>query len=75
MRPYDQSNPCPKCGSATASVRYHEPGTGQQGCDPGEHIHRECLTCGYPWSDACVELHGEVPLSESPIAQAFDIQQ
>jgi hypothetical protein len=73
MRPYDESNPCPKCGSTKASVKYHDPGTGHQGCDPGEHIHRECLTCGYPWSDACVELKEKEPLSESPISQAFDM--
>jgi hypothetical protein len=56
MRPYNEANPCPKCGSTQATVQYHDPATEEKGCDPGEHIHRECLTCGYPWSDACLEL-------------------
>jgi hypothetical protein len=62
MRPYNEANPCPKCGSTKASVQYHDPGTGHKGCDPGEHIHRECLTCGYPWSDACLELDENHPI-------------
>ena len=56
MRPFSDTNQCPKCGGGQASIAYHDPGTGQKGCDPGEHIHRECLTCGFPWSDACLEL-------------------
>jgi hypothetical protein len=56
MRPFSMSNQCPKCGFGDASIVYHDPETGEKGCDPGEHIHRECLTCGYPWSDACLAL-------------------
>jgi hypothetical protein len=56
MRPFSKSNQCPKCGFGEATIEYHDPDTGKKGCDPGEQIHRECLTCGYPWSDACLEL-------------------
>jgi hypothetical protein len=73
MRPFRESNPCPKCGSAKATAQYHGPDVGQTGCDPGEHIHRDCSVCGYPWSDACIELVETQPLSGATIANGATI--
>jgi DNA-directed RNA polymerase subunit M/transcription elongation factor TFIIS len=73
MRPFNRSNQCPKCGSAKASVVYHDPGTEDKGCDPGEHIHRECLICGYPWSDACLELAENHPVAGMPTAEPLEM--
>jgi hypothetical protein len=73
MRPFNTANPCPKCASTGASVEYHDPGMGHKGCDPGEHIHRECSVCGFPWSDACIELDEGQPVSAPP--GLFDMDQ
>ena len=73
MRPFSESNPCPKCGTAKATVHYHGPDAGQAGCDPGEHIHRECSVCGYPWSDACIELIQ--PPCGGTVADALEVDQ
>jgi hypothetical protein len=73
MRPFRESNPCPKCGTARATARYHGPDAGQPGCDPGEHIHRECSVCGYPWSDACIELAQSESLNGSTPTHVSEI--
>ena len=70
MRPFSDTNQCPKCGTKKASIEYHDPNTGQKGCDPGEHIHRVCLTCGFPWSDACLELGEYRPSMRTPADEA-----
>ena len=74
MRPYHESNPCPKCGSIGAEVQYHQSGTGHEGCDPGEHIHRKCAVCKFPWSDACLGLDDEPPATE-PLSRAFNAEE
>ena len=52
MRPFSR-RPCEKCGSSYRQVemRYYCKGD-MTGCPFEEHLHHECLTCGYGWITA-----------------------
>lgn len=69
--PYSGDDPgpeCPKCGGRGAMTTYHNQGYrfiagGPQICTEtsgrfGEHLDRECRTCGYFWPEACADDPG-----------------
>ena len=64
MKPYNASNPCPKCGHGKVSTRYHR--TERVDCvgswsrnscrhENREHIERQCARCSYLWVEAPLE--------------------
>jgi hypothetical protein len=65
LPPYQKDSPCPKCGECGASTRYCDGRTDtgyilygenvyvDAACRPlGEHFHRTCRNCDYPWEEA-----------------------
>jgi hypothetical protein len=45
------ANPCPKCVSMGASYKLHTTGCEQVSVE-GEHMHRQCPSCGHEWAEA-----------------------
>ena len=67
---------CPKCGCKEHHLLYCKPGSGMgvRLCElEGEHLHRICGACKYPWVERCLdqamlaEERGEYP-AESELA-------
>lgn len=51
---------CPKCGSRQQLLMFCAPGSNDlprvRGCDlDGEHLHRLCAACKYPWIERCLD--------------------
>ena len=44
-------NPCPHCLRIGASYKLHTTRCEQVGAE-GEHIHRQCASCGHEWAEA-----------------------
>jgi len=72
---------CPKCGSKRHHILYCLQGqTGLPkvvGCEvDGEHLHRQCGDCGYPWIERCYDhaIHSQeegVTIAESQLMSAL----
>lgn len=51
---------CPKCSNKNHMLAFCLPGQSNvprvQGCEvDGEHLHRQCAACGYPWVERCYD--------------------
>lgn len=51
VEPFYVENPCPQCGHIEASYTFHAAACPEVGAE-GEHIHRQCPSCGHEWSEA-----------------------
>lgn len=71
---------CPKCSCPDQAMAFCMPGSDLprlRGCElSGEHLHRVCSRCRYPWIERCLdqamlaEAQGDVP-AESQLAAAL----
>jgi hypothetical protein len=51
---------CPKCSSKNHHIVFCRPGQSEiprvTGCEvDGDHLHRQCGMCGYPWVERCYD--------------------
>jgi hypothetical protein len=51
LEPFFAENPCPHCLRIGASYKLHTSACEQIGVE-GEHIHRQCASCGHEWAEA-----------------------